>query len=120
MGNAFLSHIRAVDGLFHVIRAFDEADVTHVEGDVNPIRDLEIIHQELRLKDLEFIQKNVVSLQTAVTRAGVKVDKNLVIELETAKKCLEMLEKKRDVRLGDWNNKEVLQSVRQPLSKVIG
>jgi ribosome-binding ATPase YchF (GTP1/OBG family) len=50
VGNAFLSNIRAVDGIFHLTRAFDDADIVHVEGDINPVRDLEIIHEELRLK----------------------------------------------------------------------
>jgi obg-like ATPase 1 len=53
LGNAFLSHIQAVDAIFHVVRAFDQADVVHVEGEVDPIRDMEIIHEELRLKDEE-------------------------------------------------------------------
>eukprot|EP00897_Mesotaenium_endlicherianum_P001167 jgi/Mesen1/11050/ME000099S10489 len=56
LGNAFLSHIRAVDGIFHVCRAFDDSDVIHVEDTVDPIRDLEIIHNELRLKVKEWLQ----------------------------------------------------------------
>ena len=52
LGNAFLSHIQQVDGLFHVVRAFDDMCVSHEEGEVDPIRDLEIIHEELALKDL--------------------------------------------------------------------
>ena len=53
LGNAFLSHVRAVDGIFQVVRAFDDAEVIHVEGDVNPLPDMEIIQTELRLKDIE-------------------------------------------------------------------
>jgi len=59
LGNAFLSHVRSVDGIFQVVRAFDDADVTHVEGDVDPIRDMEIIQTELRLKDIEWVQKQL-------------------------------------------------------------
>jgi obg-like ATPase 1 len=59
LGNAFLSHIKAVDGIFHLCRAFDDADIVHVEGDVDPVRDMEIIHNELRLKDIEFMTKQV-------------------------------------------------------------
>lgn len=51
LGNAFLSHIKAVDGIFHLVRAFEDSDVTHVEGDLDPVRDIQIIHEELRLKD---------------------------------------------------------------------
>lgn len=53
LGNAFLSHISAVDGIYHVCRAFEDADVTHVEDRVDPVGDLDIIHSELRLKDIE-------------------------------------------------------------------
>ena len=53
LGNAFLSNIRAVDGIFQVVRAFDDDEITHVEGDVDPIRDMEIIKTELKLKDIE-------------------------------------------------------------------
>jgi obg-like ATPase 1 len=59
LGNAFLSHVRAVDGIFQVVRAFDDAEVIHVEGDVNPIRDMEIIQTELRLKDIEWVNKQL-------------------------------------------------------------
>lgn len=59
LGNAFLSHVRSVDGIFQVVRAFDDDEVTHVEGDVDPIRDMEIIQTELRLKDIEWVQKQL-------------------------------------------------------------
>lgn len=52
-----MSHVRAVDGIFQVVRAFDDAEVIHVEGDVNPIRDMEIIQTELQLKDIEWVEK---------------------------------------------------------------
>jgi obg-like ATPase 1 len=57
LGNAFLSHVRAVDGIFQVIRAFDDAEIIHVEGEVDPIRDMEIIQTELQLKDIEWVEK---------------------------------------------------------------
>ena len=52
LGNAFLSHIQAVDGIFHVVRAFENDEIIHEEGDINPIRDMEIIHGELIAKDI--------------------------------------------------------------------
>ncbi|TMS06243.1 Obg-like ATPase 1 [Larimichthys crocea] len=55
LGNAFLSHISACDGIFHMTRAFEDEDIIHVEGTVDPVRDMEIIHEELRLKDEEMI-----------------------------------------------------------------
>ena len=53
LGNAFLSHIQAVDGIFHVVRAFEDPDIMHNEGDVNPVRDMEIINNELFAKDIQ-------------------------------------------------------------------
>jgi obg-like ATPase 1 len=63
LGNAFLSHVRAVDGIFQVVRAFDDDEVTHVVGDVDPLRDMEIISNELRLKDIEWVQKALENLK---------------------------------------------------------
>lgn len=63
LGNAFLSHVRAVDGIFQVVRAFDDAEVIHVEGDVDPLRDMEIIQTELRLKDIEWVEKHLDGLK---------------------------------------------------------
>lgn len=55
--------MRAVDGIFQVVRAFDDAEVIHVEGDVDPLRDMEIIQNELRLKDIEWVQKQLDGLK---------------------------------------------------------
>ena len=55
LGNAFLSHIRAVDAIFHVLRCFDSKNVTHVEGSVDPCRDMDIIRDELLKKDIETV-----------------------------------------------------------------
>jgi obg-like ATPase 1 len=57
LGNAFLSHIQAVDGIYHVVRAFENADIIHNEGEVDPIRDLEIIAGELIAKDIQWLDK---------------------------------------------------------------
>eukprot|EP00798_Chlamydomonas_sp_ICE-L_P002411 gene2411-8724_t len=57
LGNAFLSHIAAVDGIFHMVRAFDNDEVLHVEDSIDPIRDLDIIQSELCKKDMEFVAK---------------------------------------------------------------
>ena len=54
LGNAFLSHVKAVDAIFHMVRAFEDSDIVHVEGDVDPLRDLQIIHEELRSLDIFF------------------------------------------------------------------
>jgi len=70
MGNAFLSHIQAVDGIYHVVRAFDDEDVPHFEGDVDPIRDLDIIQGELIAKDKAGLDKKLDELAKAVERLG--------------------------------------------------
>jgi len=72
LGNAFLSHIRACDAIFHVCRAFEDDDIIHVDGDVNPVRDLETISEELRLKDEEYLLTNLEKLERNVLRGGDK------------------------------------------------
>ncbi len=62
LGNQFLSHIREVDAVCHVVRCFDLKDVTHVDGSVDPVRDFETIDVELRLADLESIDKRIDKL----------------------------------------------------------
>lgn len=63
-GNAFLSHIREVDLIVHVVRCFDDPDVVHVEGFINPRRDIRTIEDELILKDLESVEKRLSALKT--------------------------------------------------------
>eukprot|EP01119_Soliformovum_irregulare_P024031 TRINITY_DN852_c0_g1_i1.p1 TRINITY_DN852_c0_g1~~TRINITY_DN852_c0_g1_i1.p1 ORF type:complete len:395 (-),score=142.56 TRINITY_DN852_c0_g1_i1:38-1222(-) len=99
LGNAFLSHIRAVDGIFHVIRVFDDEDVTHVEGALDPIRDLQIINEELALKDIEMVEKRRDTLEKELTH---KKDKRKQEELDTVKKVEAHLKEGKQVRFGDW------------------
>lgn len=70
LGNAFLSNIRAVDGIFQVVRAFDDEEITHVEGDVDPIRDMEIIKTELKLKDIEWVEKAMDNMKKTTRSLG--------------------------------------------------
>lgn len=108
LGNAFLSHIRAVDAIFQVVRCFDDAEIVHVEGDVNPVRDLEIIGEELRLKDIEFVEKAHENLGKQTRRGGQTLEmKKLREEQATMEKILEMLKSGKDIRKGDWTLKEV-------------
>ncbi|KAI0259879.1 P-loop containing nucleoside triphosphate hydrolase protein [Gloeopeniophorella convolvens] len=110
LGNAFLAHVRAVDGIFQVVRAFDDAEVIHVEGDVDPLRDMEIIQTELRLKDIEWVQKHLESLKKTGRSLGSNslADKAKKEEIATVEKILKTLsEDKKDVRKCDWNNKEI-------------
>ncbi|WVR05842.1 GTP-binding protein YchF [Kwoniella sp. DSM 27419] len=110
LGNAFLSHVRAVDGIFQVVRAFDDAEVIHVEGDVDPLRDMQIISTELRLKDIDWVEKELERLRkNSKNLGGVSLaDKARKEELATVEKIYKLLtEDNRDVRKGNWTNKEI-------------
>lgn len=82
LGNQFLSHIREVDAIIQVVRCFEDDDVTHVEGSVDPIRDIEIIETELMLADLESLEKRLPSMQKkakAPTKEGKEQKKNIAV-----------------------------------------
>ncbi|XP_025107448.1 obg-like ATPase 1 [Pomacea canaliculata] len=105
LGNAFLSNISACDAMFHVVRAFSEEDIVHVEGEVDPPRDLEIIHDELRLKDIEYLKKHLEPLERSVVRGGG--DKKKKEEYDVLKKVEALLDEKKWVRMGTWDAKEI-------------
>ncbi|KAL1586889.1 hypothetical protein WHR41_04130 [Cladosporium halotolerans] len=108
LGNSFLSHIRAVDAIFQVVRCFDDAEIIHVEGDVDPIRDLEIINEELRIKDLEFAEKSLENYKKQTRRGGQSLEmKKLKEEEATVEKVIEHLKSGKDVRKNHWSPKEV-------------
>ncbi|KAI0171905.1 putative GTP-binding protein [Hypoxylon sp. FL1284] len=108
LGNAFLSHIRAVDAIFQVVRCFDDAEIIHVEGDVNPVRDLDIIAEELRLKDIEFVEKAVENSKKKTRVGGQSLELKKAKEEEaTIEKVLAWLKDGKDVRKGTWAPKEV-------------
>ncbi|EEH21053.1 GTP-binding protein YchF [Paracoccidioides brasiliensis Pb03] len=108
LGNAFLSHIRAVDAIFQVVRCFDDAEIIHVEGDVDPVRDLNIISEELRIKDIEFVEKALEALGKQTRRGGQSLEmKKLKEEEATVARILEWLKEGKDIRKGDWTPKEV-------------
>ncbi len=89
LGNKFLSHIRDVDAIVNVIRCFDDSEITHVEGAVDPIRDIEIINTELILSDLETINNRILKLGKKMDMAR---DKQEVLEANTLRKVKELLE----------------------------
>ncbi len=108
LGNAFLSHIRAVDAIFQVVRCFDDAEIIHIEGDVDPVRDLTIISEELRIKDIEFTEKALENLKKLTRRGGQSLEmKKLKEEEACVEKVLALLQGGGDVRKGDWSAKEV-------------
>ena len=88
LGNKFLSHIREVDAIVEVVRCFDDKQITHVEGKIDPIRDIEIINVELILSDLEIIQNRINKIGK---KADMTKDKEVILEANTLKKCEQAL-----------------------------
>ncbi|CAK7901481.1 obg-like ATPase 1 [[Candida] anglica] len=108
LGNNFLANIRAVDAIFQVVRCFDDADVIHVMSEVNPYQDLEIIHDELRLKDIEFAKKHLEGVEKITKRGGQSLEvKQKKEEAELVNKIIKMLEDGQRVANQKWTSKEV-------------
>jgi GTP-binding protein YchF len=102
LGNQFLANIRETDAILHVLRCFDDGNIVHVDGRVDPVSDKEIIDIELQLKDLDTIEKKISSL-ARVIKSG---DKDAVKENELAHKIKEGLEKGLSVRGLDFTEEE--------------
>lgn len=93
LGNKFLSHIREVDAIVHTVRCFDDENITHVDGSVNPLRDIETINLELIFSDMEMIERR---LQKA--RVAVKGDKKYQEEIDFLEKLYKFLEEGKSAR----------------------
>jgi GTP-binding protein YchF len=103
LGNQFLANIRETDAIIHVLRCFDDGNIIHVDGSVNPIRDKEVIDIELQLKDFETIEKRIQALSKSL-KTG---DKDILKENEVAHRVKEHLEKGLSVRAMDLDEKEI-------------
>ena len=95
LGNKFLANIRETDAILHVLRCFDDENVTHVDGSINPVRDKEIIDYELQLKDLETIEARINKVQKQAQTGG---DKQAQLQLGVLLKFKEALEKGKSAR----------------------
>jgi len=104
LGNQFLGHIRATDAIAHVVRCFDDPEVIHVAGGVNPLHDMDIINTELLLADLESVEKR----RTRVERAAKSQDSKAKAELAVLDKLLEVLNAGRPARTADLSADEKL------------
>ena len=104
LGNAFLSHIEATDGLYNVVRTFDDPTIVHTEGEVNPIADLETIYSELLAKDMQHLNAWVEEAEKTVKRAP---DKAKLEELATLKKAQKHLVEKKYIKDSEWSPAEV-------------
>ena len=103
LGNQFLGHIRTVDAILHVVRCFEDGDITHVDGNIDPIRDIETIELELIFADLESIERRVLKY-AKVAKSG---DKEARFHLEVAEKLKTHLEEGKLARSGEWSEKEL-------------
>jgi len=101
LGNKFLSHIREVDAIVHVVRCFDDDDVMHVDGGVDPIRDMETINLELIFADMEIVSRRI-DKDTKM----LKGDKKYQLDLDLMKRLMELLESGRPARLSDLTEDE--------------
>ena len=98
LGNQFLANIRETDAILHVLRCFDDGNIVHVDGSVDPVRDKEVVDMELQIKDLETVTNRIEKVRKQATTGG---DKN-------AKKAWEMLERYKAVLEQGRNAREVI------------
>ena len=110
LGNQFLSHIRETDAIVNVVRCFDDENVIHVAGKVDPIADIEVIQTELCLADLATVEKSLVRY-TKVAKAGGDKDAQRLVDV--LKKCEAALNEARPVRSIDFSKEEL--TVLRPL-----
>lgn len=106
LGNKFLSHIREVDAIVHVVRCFDDTDIVHVEGSVNPRRDIETINLELIFADMEVLERRLDK-----TRKLAKNNKEAAHELEIMEKIYSTLESGKMARTLKFDDEDDLKFV---------
>lgn len=90
LGNKFLANIRETDAIIHVLRCFDDDNITHVDGSVNPVRDKEIIDMELQIKDLETVDARIAKTQKQAQTGG---DKSAKMQYDVLRQIKEVLER---------------------------
>ena len=116
LGNKFLSHIREVDAIIHVVRCFDDDDIIHVEGSVDPQRDIETINLELILSDIEILDRRIDR-----SKKAMKGDKSLQAEVEFFERLRKELENGVNARAVEMTDeeKEMLSTVALLSSKPV-
>ena len=111
LGNKFLGNIRETDAIIHVLRCFDDENITHVDGTIDPIRDKEIIDTELQLKDLETIEARLQKQQKVAAVGGNKDAKIEVAVLEAYKAALEQGKNARTVEFDSKEEQEAAKNL---------
>ena len=104
LGNQFLANIRETDAILHVLRCFDDENIVHVDGSVDPVRDKEIIDTELQLKDLETVEGRISKVQKQAQTGGDKQAKRLY---DILIKYKEVLEQGQSARTVVFDNAEI-------------
>lgn len=102
LGNKFLSHIREVDAIVHVVRCFEDTNITHVDGSIDPIRDIETINLELIFSDIEMIERRIDR-----TKKALKGDKSLAVELELLERVKAHMEEGNPARTLEYTEDEM-------------
>ena len=102
LGNKFLSHIREVDAIVHVVRCFEDSNITHVDGSIDPLRDIETISLELIFSDVEMIERRIDR-----TKKAMKGDKSLAKELELLERVKAALMDGKPARSLDYSDDEL-------------
>jgi GTP-binding protein YchF len=102
LGNQFLGHIRSTDAILQVVRCFDDADIVHVDGDVNPLRDIETIGVELIFADMDSAEKRLDKWKKA-SKGG---DKDAIKQRDLFQKIVDLLNAGKPVRAGEFNDDE--------------
>ncbi|QPG73793.1 hypothetical protein FOA43_001107 [Brettanomyces nanus] len=111
LGNAFLADIRAVDGIFQVVRAFEDPEITHIEGSIDPVRDLTIVQDELLLKDMEFIENAIERLHKQLKNRGGKTPQDIADmgeEIRTLEQAYDnLIGGQRIMNKTDWDDDQI-------------
>ncbi len=115
LGNQFLSHIREVDAIINVVRCFEDENITHVEGGVDPLRDIELIQLELIIADMESLEKRIPTMEKKL-----KTEKEIAAQIEMAKKVLTVLKDgkaARTIEIKSYEEEKLLKSLQLITSK---
>ena len=107
LGNQFLANIRQTDAIIHVLRCFDDGNVVHVDGSVNPVRDKEVIDTELQLKDLDTVEQHLKKVEKMARVGG---DKDAAVELHVLQAYYDALSQGKSARTVRFEKKEELQA----------
>jgi GTP-binding protein YchF len=115
LGNKFLSHIREVDAIINVVRCFEDENITHVEGAVDPIRDIELIQLELIIADMESLEKRIPAMEKKL-----RSDKEIAVQIAMAKRVLEVLREGKAARsliIDDAEDQKIFKELQLITSK---